>query len=54
MLKSGFCLLELSLHVFILSFNYFLNEFILIKLIPIQTVLPSEVLGECHGFRTSL
>ena len=53
MLKSGFCLLVLSLHFFILSLHYFLNELIFIKLIPIHTVLSNEVLGECHGCRTS-
>ena len=51
MLKCGVCLLELSLYLFILALHYFLNEFIFNKLIPIQTVLSSEVLGECHGLR---
>ena len=50
MLKSGFCLLELSLYFFILSLHYSFNEFIFIKRIPIQTVLSSEVLRECYGF----
>ena len=46
MLKSGFSLLELSLHFFIISLHYCLNESIFIKLILIQTVLSSDVLGE--------
>ena len=54
MIKGGFCLLELSLYFLILSLHYFLNEFIFIKLFPIQTVLSSGVLGECHTFGTSL
>ena len=49
MLKSGFCLLGLSMYFFILSLHYFLNELIFIKLIPIQTALSSAMLGERHG-----
>ena len=54
MLKSGFCLSELLLYFVILSLHKFLNEIIFIKLIPIQTVLSGEVIGECHIFRMSL